>query len=439
MPRFAQNPEMAACIMDAARSLPGDFQEYRHWEKVKYHKPLPPGFTPEAWWCALKVLRSATAQPLPLISVKGRPVYFTNPAGLQARLRVLSEKLGFKSGLVAESEPASEMRRKAGLFAESISSSIIEGAVTTREDAMEMLATARKPKDAGEQMVANNYKAIRYICGVADQPMTKAVLLEIQKLITEGTLERADQSGRFRVEADRTVLRSGHELIFTPPPAPELPGRLDKLIAFANGEGEADSMDPVLRAILLHFWLAYDHPFADGNGRTARALFYWSMLRSGHPLVEHISLSGAILADKASYYASFLFTQADEDDATYFVLNQVGMLESAVEHLAREVGSRKEWFASDPAVKLDKVEGLNERQRALIVQGLAEPGAVYTVEGYRALHDVTHMTAWRDLKALLRLGLLEEGEKLDKAHAFVVPANLSSRLRRAVKGRTKRK
>ena len=52
---------------------------------------------------------------------------------------------------------------------------------------------------------------------------------------------------------------------------------------------------PMIRSIILHFWLAYDHPFVDGNGRTARALFYWSMLRHGYWLFEFISISQIIL------------------------------------------------------------------------------------------------------------------------------------------------
>ncbi len=48
---------------------------------------------------------------------------------------------------------------------------------------------------------------------------------------------------------------------------------------------------PVIRAILLHFMLAYDHPFVDGTGRTARALFYWSMAHQGYWLMDFISIT----------------------------------------------------------------------------------------------------------------------------------------------------
>jgi Fic family protein len=60
----------------------------------------------------------------------------------------------------------------------------------------------------------------------------------------------------------------------TPPPAAELPARLEAMCDFANSKTPDTFIHPVVRGIFLHFWLAYDHPFVDGNGRTARALFY---------------------------------------------------------------------------------------------------------------------------------------------------------------------
>jgi len=57
---------------------------------------------------------------------------------------------------------------------------------------------------------------------------------------------------------------------------------MEAMCAFVNGRDTEPFIHPAIRAMILHFWLAYDHPFVDGNGRTARALFYWAMLRPGH-------------------------------------------------------------------------------------------------------------------------------------------------------------
>ena len=61
--------------------------------------------------------------------------------------------------------------------------------------------------------------------------------------------------------------------LFTPPPAEHLNERMAKLVTWANAPtASADNfIHPLVKAAILHFWLAYEHPFVDGNGRTARA------------------------------------------------------------------------------------------------------------------------------------------------------------------------
>lgn len=442
LPKFASDPAMTLRILGAAKELKGDFLAYRHWEKVKYHRPLPDGFSPEAWWCALKMIRSATSQNLPLIGVGGKPVQHTWPADLAERLRILGARLGAKAPLGSAGSGLSVVSGLKGhmLIDESMSSSFIEGASTSREKAHELLSTARKPRDISERMIANNFRAIKHACAVASQSMTPDRLLEIHRLLTEDTLEDPGQVGRFRVEADKTVLRNGdEEVVFTPPPAGELAARVAKFCDFANASGpDSASMDPVLRAILLHFWVAYDHPFADGNGRTARAMFYWSMVRSGFPLVQHVSLSGAILGDSPAYYNAFQFVEADEDDATYFILNQVEMLEAALRKLDEEAEAKM------PAGEIigdrfSKIDGFNSRQQRFVVQNLGSPGSVHTLSGYKNAFEVTTMTAWRDLDGLLNAGLLDRGKKLGRAHAYVVPADLMSRIDLLAEGKRRPK
>lgn len=442
LPKFARDPVMSLRILGAAKELKGDALAYRHWERVKYHRPLPAGFTPEAWWCALKMIRAATSQGLPLVGVGGKPVQHTWPAGLAERLRVLGARLEGKApigpgrpNLAVEGAPRGGM-----LMDESMSSSFIEGASTSREKAHELLATARKPRDVGERMIANNYRAIKHACAIADQPMTPDRLLEIHRLLTEGTLRDPRQVGRFRVETDKTVLLNGdEEVVFTPPPAAELAARVAKFCDFANAAGpDSAAMDPVLRAILLHFWVAYEHPFADGNGRTARAMFYWSMVRSGHAAVQQVSLSGAILGDSPAYYGAFQFVEADEDDATYFILNQVEMLEAALRKLD-ETAAAKGPAAVESIDRFSRVEGFNRRQREFVVRNLGALGSVHTLSGYRNAFEVTMMTAWRDLDGLLNAGLLDRGRKLGRAHVYVVPTDLMARLELLTKAKRRRK
>ena len=76
------------------------------------------------------------------------------------------------------------------------------------------------------------------------------------------------------------------------------------LCDFANEDEDGEPfIHPVVRAILLHFWLAYDHPFEDGNGRTARILFFWLMQQRGYWLIEYLPISPIIRKAPAKYGA----------------------------------------------------------------------------------------------------------------------------------------
>src|SRR4030066_321712 len=107
----------------------------------------------------------------------------------------------------------------------------------------------------------------------------------------------SDLAGRFRTEKDSIVVvdESDGQTLHVPPPARELPERMEKFLAFANDKGSEPFVHPVVRAVLLHFWLAYEHPYVDGNGRTARAVFYWYMLTQNYWLFEYLSISRILL------------------------------------------------------------------------------------------------------------------------------------------------
>ena len=181
----------------------------------------------------------------------------------------------------------------------------------------------------------------------------------------------------------------------------------------------------VVRAIALHFWLAYDHPFSDGNGRTARALFYWAMLQQGYWLFEFISISSVINKARGQYERSFLLSESDDNDLTYFLLAQVkvilqaiGSLHAYLERKAGEVGALQQ--------RLEGMEGLNHRQLALLRHALRHPGYRYTVLSHQNSHGVSHQTARGDLQSLSGRGLLMAG-KDGRREIFRVPEDLAAR------------
>jgi len=291
-----------------------------------------------------------------------------------------------------------------------------------------MLRTGRAPKDRGEQMIANNFRAMEFVRENAGEPLTPGLVLEIQRIVTEGTLDDPADAGRLQQPGDVRVRVWGDndQVLHTPPPAEELPERLGMMCVFANGGGGRAFVHPVVRSVLLHFWLAYDHPFADGNGRTARLLFYWSMLRQGYWLTEFLSISRILRKAPSKYARSFLLTETDDNDLTYFLLYHLRVILRAIDDLAAYVERKtKEVRAAERIVK--SAGRLNHRQLDLVSHALRSPDAYYTVESHRRSHNVVYQTARTDLLDLVELGLLVLG-KAGKAFRFTPAPDIEERL-----------
>ena len=313
------------------------------------------------------------------------------------------------------------------LMEEAITSSQLEGAATTREVAKNMIRTGRPPRDTSEQMILNNYLTMQRIRELKSSALSPELVLEIHRLITADTLEEPTAVGRFRRPDEPCVVGDDFGQVFhDPPPASELAERMNAMCAFANGETQAHFIHPAVRAIILHFWLAYDHPFVDGNGRTARALFYWSMLRSGYWIFEFISISTILRKAPVQYGRSFLYTETDDNDLTYFLVAQTEVISQAISELHRYI-ERKAAQLRQAEQDIQALALFNHRQVALIRHALSNPGQRYTIASHQQSHIVAYQTARTDLLDLVERGVLEMVKK-GRPMIFAAPTDVAERL-----------
>lgn len=403
---------------------------YIHWDRLRFRAP-PPGVTLEEWWLAIKYARLSMTKPLPCTDAAGEPFTLATPDPL---LRYLSEADRDLSGRVPIPEeltnPGTRDRyRISASIEEAITSSQLEGASTTRKVAAEMLRSGRKPTDRGERMIFNNYKAIRLIREMEKDPLTPDAVLQLHRVVTDQMLEDPADSGRLRTSDDVAVVdaKTG-EVLHQPPKAGELPKRLAALCDFANEKTPRSYLHPIVRAVLLHFFLAYDHPFVDGNGRTARALFYWSMARSGYWLCEFLSISHFLRKAPAEYARSFLYTETDANDTTYFVLSQLATFQKAIAALHDYVREKMRLIQRTQTI-LRQSHAFNHRQLALLGHAIENPGTVYSVTAHANSHHVTRMTARSDLNHLAKAGLLTP-IRAGRGFVYTVPTDLERRLER---------
>lgn len=406
---------------------------YLHWDKLR-HLDAPAGLSSEQWWLKIKLARSDELRELPLTDREGIPFGYTLPDLVLRHLHHVDQRCSGEVAMDGVVTSDSEARRRYivnSLMEEAIRSSQLEGATTSRLEAKEMLRSGRAPRDRSEQMILNNYRALELMRERIDSPLTPETILELHRVVTEGTLDDPAAAGRLQSPGERRVSivdRDGGRDVHRPPPAEQLPERIEQLCRFANEGGEGEPfVHPVVRAILLHFWLAYDHPFEDGNGRTARILFFWSMLSSGYWLAEYLPISRLIRGGPAKYGKAFLETETDGGDTTYFLLHQLGVIERAIGDLQRYL-RRKQTEQREAKRLLDDVDGLNGRQIVLLTHAIKHPDHAYTFGGHARSNRVTHETARADLSALAERGLLLRRRR-GRAYAFEPAPDLPQRLR----------
>ena len=425
--RIKPSPELIRKAF-GERSGPLAKGKYLHWDKLRYYAP-PEGLSHEEWWFALKMHRRSLFKQVPLRDKNREPFKHLEVDPIPEILHRIDQGAG---GFIQMPEQITNPNTKdqyyiSSLIQEAITSSQLEGAATTRKVAKEMIQTARPPRDRSEQMILNNFKTMQRIGKLRGKPLSRELVFDIHRIITDKTLKDESATGRFRKADERIVVGDMYNEIFhDPPPAEQLEERMAAMCDFANGKSPTGFIHPVIRSIILHFWLAYDHPFVDGNGRAARALFYWSMLRHGFWLFEFISISQIILKAPAKYGRAFLYTETDDNDLTYFILHQLEVIQRAIREL-HEYIKRKTKKLQAIERELRGVAILNHRQRALISHALRHPYQRYTIKSHQISHNVVYQTSRLDLLNLEKRGLLKS-DKIGKTWYFTPVSDLEEKL-----------
>ena len=178
------------------------------------------------------------------------------------------------------------------------------------------------------------------------------------------------------------------------------------MFEYANDKESKEFIHPVVKAILLHFWIGYLHPFVDGNGRLARALFYWYLLRKGYWTFMYLPISSIIKRSPVQYSMAYTYAEQDELDATYFYDYHIRKILQSIEefdsYISRIVSENKK---IDSVLKESIV--LNERQKQLLYYLVSEGNeANVTIGSHQTLNNISRQTAYRDLKYLKTKELL---------------------------------
>lgn len=384
--------------------------KYYYYDKWKY-KAQEWGIKPIQLWGIVKTFRRISNKDLILLNSAQNTLLkfrFGSPSAILRYLHDFDMHLG---GIIQGESliPINDKERYliSSLMEEAIASSQLEGAATTRKVAKEMLENNRRPTNHSEQMILNNYEGMKWIVRHKDAPITIERIKELHALLTRSTLPDTAEVGAFRKDDEVKVIdvQTGNP-VYTPPKAEVLDQLMEAYCNFANSKNkDAVFLHPICKSITLHFLIGYIHPFADGNGRTARSIFYWFLLKNGYWLIEFMSVSRIILNSKAQYSRAYLHTEQDENDLNYFLLYNLRAMDLALKELKLYIGRKT--AEKNNAIALLRNTDLNDRQILIVQEILQDTSVYFTAVQHQNRFGISNQTARNDLQGLVDRGYLE--------------------------------
>jgi len=384
--------------------------KYLYWDEIKYKQIPEPLFAEEAWYL-VKQFRTYLSRATIIKTEKGN--YFK-----WIRLPYVDEflhKIDISSGgqIFASMDVISESNKQKfisrGIIEEAIASSQLEGAHTTRQAAKKMITEKKQPTNKDEQMILNNFNTILKIDeDYKKQVLSESLIFELHRMITYKTVTKEEQ-GRFRKNQDGIVVRgpigSQEYITHVPPNEDFVKEEMKKLLEYANDGINDKFVHPIIKAIFLHFWFGYLHPFTDGNGRLARALFYWYLLRKGYWTFMYLPISTVIKLAPVQYAMAYIYSEQDSNDFTYFfdfhIRKIIQSLNDFIDYVSKKILENKE---------IDKIVSkdihLVDRQKYLLHHLISEDNASITVSSHAALNNISRQTAAKDIKQIEKIGLI---------------------------------
>ncbi len=404
--------------------------KYLYWDKVKYHAKLNNN-DPLIAWYSVKLHRVSGRQVVKLHNKEDEFFQYSVHSSLQSNLYRISEFS--RDGLMPTNPIGNNYLFSSLVIEEAINSSQLEGASTTRRVAKEMIVSEREPKSPDERMIINNYFLMKEIKKEKAEILSIDMILQFHEIATQGSSENGVIPGQSRTNDDIFIGDIDGNNIYQPPKYNEVLSRLDQLCLFANESHRGTSfIHPVVKAIILHFMIGYIHPFSDGNGRIARALFYWFMLKSGYDYFEYISISKLLKEAPVKYSKSYLYTENDDSDLNYFIYYQVDIILRAIDDLRAFLERKSKEFEELTDILKDSSLGvkLNFVQKDIIKKAIKGPGRVFTANEVLVDYDISANTARKYLNELVQYKILRN-YKDGRTISYISPENLHGILKKA--------
>ena len=406
--------ELFVAYQDNKDGLASQYQatiepEYLYWDKIRFKSGIPPNVKMEEFWHLVKFIRRAQSVETVLTAESGQKFSWLRLPGLERFLHEVDLNMG--GNLFALSDGVDDTNRykfiSRGVMEEAIASSQLEGAHTTREAAKQMLREGRKPRNNSERMILNNYRAMRTIeAEYKDRKISLETIFQLHAMLTKDTIN-PDQQGRFRKDTENIIVGDDAGVVYhIPPKRAFVEQQMNALIAFANDEPEQAFLHPIIKAIMLHFWIGYLHPFTDGNGRLARAMFYWYLMSKNYWAFGYLPISRVIKKSPVQYGMAYVYAEQDDLDLTYFLDYNLRKIKMAVKEFDEYL--RRKAKENAQMNKLSKLRyNFNDRQIQLLQFFNKNKDHRTSITIHMNVNQVSRATSNTDIQRLAATGFIK--------------------------------
>lgn len=270
-------------------------------------------------------------------------------------------------------------------------STAIEGNPLTLEQvrALEEGKELAAADERSSREVLNYFAGLRHVEKHAGKKAIRHEdIFDLHRLLADTVMDQGE-AGRYRTIA----VRVGRHF---PPAAADVSGLMFELLEWWNTK--AAELSPVLSSAILHYQFKHIHPFADGNGRTGRALGLWELFRRGFDSHHIFSVDEYYWEDRPGYYRALDAVRLAGEDLSGWLEYSAAGLHQTLER----TWMRVQTFNRHSPVRLM----LRPRQEQLL-KLLADHGSMAPAELWKAL-GISKQGAMDLLHPLLEAGIVEK-------------------------------